>query len=100
MGKIRKAIHFMAGASILCTLSFCTYSFSTAETRMIETCNQISQGMPIYELKEFAVNNGLNPPHKESGITFLAEKKTFGRWACQVELLNGSVQSAKYHFAD
>jgi hypothetical protein len=100
MGKIRKAVNLSAGLVILGGMAYCSYSFGSAESRMRKVCSEISPGMSISALSAFAKEHGLNPPRQESGVAFLAESKTFGRWSCRVVLEKGVVQSAEYNFAD
>jgi hypothetical protein len=100
MGKVRKAVNLIAGLFILGGISYCSYSFGTAESRMRQTCGEITPGMSASALRTFAKEHGLNPPRQESGVNFLAESKTFGRWSCRVVLEKGVVQSAEYNFAD
>ena len=52
------------------------------------------------ELRDFAARHGLNAPRNPSGAGFMVESRTFGRYGCQLELANGRLVSAQYHFAD
>ena len=52
------------------------------------------------ELRDFAARHGLNAPRNPSGVGFMVESRTFGRYGCQLELANGRLVSAQYHFAD
>jgi hypothetical protein len=88
------------GLMPILAISYCSYNFATAEQRMRQTCDQIVPNMSIQALDDFAQTRGLTKPHTTSGVTFLAEQKTFGRSACQVVLHKGVVQSVQYHFAD
>lgn len=100
MSKARKAINLIAGLAILFGLSYCTYSFGSAESRMRTVCSDINPGMSASDLRRFASDHGLTAPGGDSGTQFLAESRTFGRWSCRVVLANGIVQSAEYGFAD
>lgn len=72
----------------------------SAEKRMRKLCGEIVPGTSFSALSEFADEHGFNPPQPDSSVTYIAEEKTFGRWACRVELKNGVVKSAKYNFSD
>lgn len=82
------------------SVAYCSYSFGGAEKRIRKTCSEIIPGMTVASLRSFADDHGLNPPHTNSGIVFLAETKSFGRWACKVELEKGMVKGSEYNFAD
>lgn len=56
--------------------------------------------MSVAELREYADEQGLGPPPKESGVSFLVEGKTFGRWGCEVVTEAGYVKHVKYIFHD
>lgn len=100
MGKVRKLVNIGIGLAILVGITYYSYSFASAETRIRKICSRIGPGMTISTLHNFAEMNGLNAPRQNSGINFLVEKKTFGRWGCRVVLDTGVVQSAEYNFAD
>lgn len=71
----------------------------SAERRMRRLCGEIIPGTSFSALRDFADEHGLNPPQPNSSVAYIAEAKTFGRWACQVELKNGVVESATYKFS-
>lgn len=100
MGKFRRAVSLIASLFVLGGLAYCSYSFGSAEERMRQTCSEITPGLSASALRAFARKHGLNPPHQDSGVTFLAESRTFGRWSCRVTLDKGVVQRAEYNFAD
>ena len=100
MSKVRKVANLMIGLLIVGSISYCSYSFGSAESRMRQTCGEISLGMSVAALSAFAKEHGLNLPRQESGVIFMVESKTFGRWGCRVVLEKGVVQSAEYSFAD
>lgn len=99
MSKVRKVANLMIGLLIVGSISYCSYSFGSAESRMRQTCGE-TFGMSVAALSAFAKEHGLNLPHQESGVIFMVESKTFGRWGCRVTLEKGVVQSAEYNFAD
>ena len=89
------------GVLILASASYVFYSFISAEGRLKEVCGQIKPGMPVAELRAFGKKHGLGPGAPgESGVHFLVESRTFGRYGCTVILEAGIVKDAKYNFAD
>ena len=100
MQKTRKTINLIVGLCLFLVMSRCSYSFITAGDRMKQTCKEIEVGMTVVQLDVFARRHGLSVPYKESGVIFLSESETFGRWSCRVVLDKGVVQSAEYNFAD
>ena len=100
MSKVRKVANLMIGLLIIGSISYCSYFFGSPESRMRQTCGEISLGMSVAALSAFAKEHGLNLPHQELGVIFMVESKTFGRWGCRVTLEKGVVQSAEYNFAD
>jgi hypothetical protein len=81
-------------------ISYCAYNFASAEKRIKALCSKIPIGMSFVQLSGFAKQHGLSRPHNDSGTTFITESKTFGRYACEIQLSNGIVQDVKYNFAD
>jgi hypothetical protein len=81
-------------------VSYCAYNFASAEKRIKELCSNIPLGMSFTQLSDFANQHGLSRPHSDNGTTFITESKTFGRYACEIQLSNGIVQHVKYNFAD
>ena len=89
------------GVLMLASASYVFYSFITAEGRLKEVCGQIKPGMPVAELRAFGKKHGLGPGATgESGVQFMVETRTFGRYGCTVILEAGIVKDAKYNFAD
>ncbi|MCX7066434.1 MAG: hypothetical protein NTW85_01870 [Methylococcales bacterium] len=80
--------------------SYYSYNFATAETRVRELCGQIKSGMTISELRTFGIEHELLRPRNESGINYMVESKTYGRYGCKVLLEAGIVKNAEYTFAD
>lgn len=101
MGRFRKVISVILGVAILGGPSYCAYNFVSAESRLRSICSKIQPGMTIKELREFASVHGLSPePKKESGINYIVETKTYGRFGCKVTTETGFVKESEYHFAD
>lgn len=85
---------------MLACISYFTYPFFGVERRVRDICLEIKPGMPIDELKALALRSGLTQPHQSSGVVFLVETRSFGRWGCQVVLEAGRVTQSDYDFAD
>ena len=85
---------------VLCWLAYGVWGFSTAEERLRGVCQRLTPGMSIDALRGFAAQHGLNAPRNPSGISFIVERRTFGRYGCQLELANGRLVRAQYNFAD
>lgn len=91
----------LAGAAAtVAALGYGLYAFGGAESRMKALCPEITPGTSFAALEEFATRNGLTPPRAQSGGTFLAETRSFGRWACLVTLEDGVVKTSEYNFSD
>ncbi len=67
---------------------------------MEATCAAIKPGMSFGELKDFAARHGLLAPRRETGITYLAEGRSFGRHTCKVLLEQGIVKRSEHNYAD
>lgn len=100
MGKTLKSISFIAGILFVGGLACFSYLFGTAESRVRHICGQVTPGMSFSALRSFAETNGLSRPYQESGMNFLVETKTFGRWGCKVVLENGAVKNVEFNFSD
>ena len=82
-------------------IAYFVYVFATAEARIKEVCRQIKPGMSISHLRAFGVEHGLTPqPRNESGVNYMVEGKTYGRFGCEVAIEAGVVKHAEYSFAD
>ncbi len=100
MSVLRRVLH-VVGFFIAAGIVYVFYGFVTAEDRIKEVCSQIKPGMPASELRVFAGKHGLGPhPPSESGVNFLVESKTFGRYGCKVELVDGIVKDVEYNFSN
>ena len=82
-------------------IAYIFFGFSSAEERIKEVCSQIKPGMAIAQLSAFGVVHGLAPqPRNESGVNYMVERKSYGRYGCKVVLEAGLVKTVEYHFAD
>jgi len=79
---------------------FYFYNFATAESRVRKLCSQIHLGMSIDDLRKFASSHGLGPVPRESGVSHIVERRTFGRYGCKVTVNAGLVEDAAFSFAD
>jgi hypothetical protein len=95
--QYRRLVGAAAAAAVL---AYGLYAFGGAESRMKALCPEIAPGTSFVALQEFAARHGLTPPRVQSGGTFLAETRSFGRWACLVTLEDGVVKKSEYDFAD
>ncbi|QGX03641.1 hypothetical protein [Beggiatoa leptomitoformis] len=101
MGRFRKAINTIFGIAILGGISYYTYNFASAESRIRAVCAEIQQGMTTKELQAFALTHGLSSfKLKESGINYVVETKTYGRFGCKVITESGFIKESEYNFAD
>jgi len=100
MNPIVKGLAFVFGVPLLFGIAYFYIALSTGEKRMTEVCSQIKPGMNLAQLKGFAEEHGLKAPHGNSGISYLAESRTYGRYACKVVLDAGIVKSSEYNYAD
>ena len=92
-------LKIIVGCAIVGGIGYWVYIYASAEGRVRELCGQIRPGMKVSELRGFAEQHGMRKPTKDSGVDFVVEKKTFGRFGCTVTLGGGVVQSARYGFA-
>jgi hypothetical protein len=101
MSKFRRAINLSFIILVMGCVAYFIYGFATAEARIKEVCSQIKPGMSISQLRIFGVEHGLTPqPRNESGVNYMVESKTYGRFGCKVVLEAGVVKNSEYNFAD
>jgi len=100
MMSLWKTVNLFVGLMLVGGISYCSYSFASAENRVRILCSEIQPGMSIPHLREFASVNGLGPKPRESGVSYIGETKTFGRFGCKVLVESGVVKTAEYNFAD
>ena len=97
MKKIKKYISLVFVVAVTSGISYCTYNFLSAEDRVKELCSQIKPGMSLEELRSFSEKNALGPePNVEGGITFIFERKTYGRFGCKIIMENKIVRESSY----
>jgi hypothetical protein len=89
-------------AVVLAYGSYYYYSLVTGKERMTAVCARMTPGMTLQQLAHLADEYGLGPrlPNPAAKLAYLAERRSFGRHACRVELENGIVKSATYNYAD
>lgn len=100
MGTARRSLHVAVGVALIGSIGYCAYGYVSAEQRVRGLCAQIKPGMSISELRGFESEHGLRAPAQDSGMAFLVERRTFGRFGCQVTLERGVVRASEYNFAD
>ena len=100
MNPVAKGLLFVFGVPVLFGISYFYYALSTGEKRMTQVCAQIQPGMNLAQVKGLAEEHGLKAPSRDSGVTYLPETKTYGRFACKVVLDAGIVKSSEYNYAD
>ena len=100
MERNRKTVNTIAGVAIIGGIIYYSYSFGSAEGRIRSICADITPGMPFNTLLTFAKDHGLSQPQDDSGVSYITENKTFGRWGCRVVLNQGLVQIAEYNYVD
>ena len=93
---MRKAVNVGGGLLLLVLIGYQVYAYATAETRVRSLCSMIHPGMTLAELRAFSSASGLGPAPESSGVRFMVERKTFGRYGCRLELADGVVQTARY----
>ena len=96
----RSALNVVAGGVILGGIAYIAYIFLSAENRVREACTEVKPGMTLAALRTFAEQHGMRKPTRDTGVDFLVETKTFGRFGCKVTLESGVVRKAEYNFAD
>lgn len=105
MTTIRKILKWtvpLAGISLLASWGYLYYSLVTGEDRVTAFCNEMTPGMSRDELIRLAKQQGLGPSMTgpDVKVAYLAERRSFGRHVCRVELDSGVVKAASYRFFD
>jgi hypothetical protein len=98
--KTRQKIAVSIAAIIVAGIGYQVYGHLTADERMQETCAAIKPGMSFAQLKEFAADHSLRPPPSDSGLMYLADRRSFGRHACKLLLEHGVVKQSEHNYAD
>jgi hypothetical protein len=81
-------------------VAYVIHGFATAEERMKATCAQIKPGMALSALTAFAEGRGLMKPRTDTGVVYLAERRSYGRHACKVTLGRGFVVESEHNYAN
>jgi len=100
MNSVRQNINWIFGVALIGSMSYCTYNFASAENRVRNLCSEIQPGMTVNAVRDFALAHGLGPAPHESGVNFLVESKTFGRYGCKINVEAGLVKVVEYNFSD
>ncbi len=100
MSPIAKGLGLVFGFPLLFGTAYYYYAMSTGEKRMTAVCSQIQPGMDLAQLTSVADEHGLTRPSKDSGVMYLAEARTYGRFACKIAFDAGIVKSSEYNYAD
>ncbi len=93
---MRSVVSLVGGLLLLAALGYYVSLFVTADTRVHKLCDKIAVGMTVSEVASLAREAGLGPAPKPAGVSFLVEKKTFGRYGCRVETADGIVRTSKF----
>jgi hypothetical protein len=56
--------------------------------------------MSIDSLRSVAASHGMTYPSHDSGVNYLVESRTFGRYGCRVDTENGVVKRSAFSTAD
>ena len=96
---LRRVAAIAVGALILGGAMYYVQGFVTAETRIRAACAAISPGSTVDAARRVAASYGLAPPLTRTGINYVVDPRTFGRYGCRVEIGDGVVQSSTYNFA-
>jgi hypothetical protein len=99
MSTARRIVYLALGVPLIGGVGYCTYGFATAEGRVRQLCADISPGLPLATLRSFTSEHGLRSP-PNSGVSYLMEQRSFGRYGCRVTIENGVVKDSVYSFAD
>lgn len=101
MGRLRHAINIVMGILIVGYITYFLYHYATAESRIRALCNQIKPSMTLLQLNMIAKEHGMSKiSNNQSGIHFMVENITFGRYGCKIIFEIGVVKNAEYNFAD
>lgn len=99
---ILKWIGYAFGAYVLVFGGYFYYSLSTAEARVKPFCDQIKAGTTMADLKALASDNGmsLSMSSDKARPVYLRERRSYGRYGCDVSFEADSVKSSTYSFMD
>lgn len=93
---MRKMVNVLGGVLLLGVAGYYVFSFATADGRVRKFCGEMHAGMSVEELNRYAERVGLGPPARATGVSFLVENKTFGRYGCRVESADGAVKTVAF----
>ena len=93
---MRRAVTMFGSLLFLAAVSYFAMGFVSAGSRVHALCGSIAPGMQARDVALFAKSHGLGPPPASTGISFLVEKRTFGRYGCRVTMENGVVLTSDY----
>lgn len=99
--KLLKGALIILGVWAIAGFGLIYYGLSGAADRVKPLCESIKTGTSLEDLRPFAKENGFLYPEGQSTqeVTFLAERRSAGRYGCKLTLEQGAVKSASiYHF--
>jgi len=94
--KVRYMINLIGGLLLIGVIGFYVVSFATADSRVRKLCGEMHAGMSITALNQYAKDAGLGPAARSAGTSFLVEQKTFGRYGCKIEAIDGVVRTVGF----
>jgi hypothetical protein len=102
MPTARRLVMLAATGALVAGAGFCEFRYANEAARVREFCAAIAPGLPLDELKARAAGNGYSwrPPPERSGISFLADNRTAGRFGCRVMLSDGVVKASAFRRPD
>jgi hypothetical protein len=93
---VRYAIKRIGAWMLLGALGWYVVSFATADGRVRRLCAEIRPGVSVVALNRYADGVGLGPPARLVGTSFMVERKTFARYGCEIEAVDGTVQAIQF----
>lgn len=93
---MRYIVNLVGGLLLIGVIGYYIASFATADGRVRKMCQKMHAGMSITELNRYADDVGLGPPARSTGTSFVVEGKTFGRYGCKVQAVDGVVQAVEF----
>ena len=97
--SLRRTINATVGLALLGGLTYCSYGYLTAGSRVRATCASIPLGASPHQLLQFGALHGLNVPPGDykNAVHTLGETRTLGRYGCRVHMVNGVVAQVDYY---
>jgi hypothetical protein len=99
MGPARRTLNVVGGLSVLAVIAYYFLGYISGPTRVRRLCSEIAVGTSLNALSVWASVHGLSTPNANQPVSFLVERRTFGRFGCKVQMKGGVVESAAYDFA-